>query len=270
LVKTRKEIKFRISNCEKEFPKGNENKILLMKHTYKITGMTCNNCAASVADVLSAVDGVTEVEVDLEKAEAKISSPTHIPIPIFESALPDKYSIVEKGNHISEMERNGVGEKSKFQQLKPLLLVFLYLFVAAFFLNYKEWDIREAMLDFMGLFYIVFSFFKLLDLKGFPESFRMYDPLAKAIPAYGWVYPFIEVALGLLFLMRFQVTFALVTTIVILGITTIGVSKTLLDKKSIRCACLGTALKLPMTEATFIENTIMLVMASVMLFNSMT
>jgi hypothetical protein len=93
----------------------------------------------------------------------------------------------------------------------------------------------------------------------------MYDPLAKAIPRYGWVYPFIELALGLLFLMRFQVTTALIATIVILGITTFGVTKTLLDKKSIRCACLGTALKLPMTEATFIENAIMLVMAVSML-----
>ncbi len=73
-------------------------------------------------------------------------------------------------------------------------------------------------------------------------------------------------ALGLLFLLRFEITIALYSTLVILGITTIGVTKTLLDKKSIQCACLGTALKLPMTEATFIENTIMLVMAAIMLF----
>jgi hypothetical protein len=58
-----------------------------------------------------------------------------------------------------------------------------------------------------------------------------------------------------------------VVTLVILGITTIGVTKTLLDKKSIRCACLGTALKLPMTEATFIENAIMIIMAVLMLLN---
>jgi hypothetical protein len=55
-------------------------------------------------------------------------------------------------------------------------------------------------------------------------------------------------------------------TLIILGITTYGVTKSLLDKKSIRCACLGTALNLPMTEATFIENAIMLVMALIMLF----
>ena len=144
-------------------------------------------------------------------------------------------------------------------------MIFLYLFAAAFLLNYNEWNFNSAMLDFMGLFYIVFSFFKLLDLKGFPESFKMYDPLAKIIPAYGWVYPFIELALGLMFLMRFEIVIALIATIFILGITTIGVIRTLLDKKSIRCACLGTALKLPMTEATFIENAIMLVMAVTML-----
>jgi hypothetical protein len=121
------------------------------------------------------------------------------------------------------------------------------------------------MLNFMGLFYIVFSFFKMLDLKGFPESFKMYDPLAKLIPAYGWIYPFIETVLGLMFLFRFKIDVALVITLIVLGLTTIGVTKSLLDKKSIQCACLGTALKLPMTKATFIENSIMIVMALIML-----
>jgi len=82
------------------------------------------------------------------------------------------------------------------------------------------------MLDFMGLFYIVFSFFKMLDLKGFPASFQMYDPLAKLIPTYGKIYPFIEATLGIMFLMRFQISIALILTIVILSITTIGVVKT--------------------------------------------
>jgi len=67
--------------------------------------------------------------------------------------------------------------------------------------------------------------------------------------------------------MRFEIKIALITTLIVLGITTIGVTKTLLDKKSIRCACLGTALKLPMTEATFIENIIMIAMAISMLTN---
>jgi hypothetical protein len=54
-------------------------------------------------------------------------------------------------------------------------------------------------------------------------------------------------------------------TIVVLSTTTLGVVKTLLKKRAIQCACLGSVLKLPMTEATFIENAIMIVMAASLL-----
>lgn len=235
-----------------------------MKHTYTISGMTCNGCVASVKEKLSSVTGVKEVEVSLEKRAATIVMDEHLSVSTLKGVLPEKYEIKKRESSNRDAQIHEV-EKTKLQQLKPLLLIFAYLFTASFLLNYNTWNTKEAMLDFMGLFYIVFSFFKFLDLKGFPESFKMYDPLAKAAPIYGWIYPFLELGLGVLLLMRFQVAFALIVTIIILGITTVGVVKTLLDKKTIRCACLGTALKLPMTEATFIENTIMLVMALYML-----
>ncbi|MAB47328.1 MAG: heavy metal transporter [Flavobacteriaceae bacterium] len=243
-----------------------------MTHTYNIAGMTCNGCKASVEKSLNALDSVNEVKVNLEKGEAEIIMSSHVSTEKLQNALSDKYTITEKqeknvfaSSNMSSMpmEEN----KSKLQQLKPLLLIIFYIASASVLLHYKDWAWSAFMLDFMGLFYIVFSFFKMLDLKGFPESFSMYDPLAKRVPAYGWIYPFIETALGLMFLMRFEIEIALIITLVILGITTIGVTKTLLDKKSIRCACLGTALKLPMTEATFIENAIMIIMAILMLIN---
>ncbi len=228
-----------------------------MKHTYQISGMTCNGCRSSVEEKLRKVDGIKNLTVDLEKEEAIIEMENHISISQLQSVLPDKYTISERHETVTK--------KTKLQELKPLFIIFGYITIASVLLHIRSWDGKEAMLDFMGLFYIVFSFFKILDLRGFPESFRMYDPLAKAIPLYGWIYPFIETALGVLFLMRFQIPLALVATIIILGITTFGVTRTLLDKKSIQCACLGTALKLPMTQATFIENTIMIVMAVVLL-----
>ena len=79
------------------------------------------------------------------------------------------------------------------------------------------------------------------------------------------LYPFIETAVGLMFLMKFEVFSALILSVLILGLTTIGVTKILISKKSIQCACLGTVLKLPMTEATFIENVIMIFMSIFML-----
>ena len=234
--------------------------------------MTCFNCKTFIEKKLSDLDQIINVEVDLENQEAIIAMDNYTELKVLQKSLPSKYTIsIKEGNTVFNSNQNTSFEiekgKSKFQQLKPLLLIFFYIIAAIVLLHYKDWSWNEAMLDFMGLFYIVFSFFKMLDLKGFPESFRMYDPLAKRIPIYGWIYPFLETSLGLMFLMRFEIKIALIITLFLLGITTFGVTKTLLDKKLIRCACLGTALKLPMTEATFIENIIMIVMAIILLIN---
>lgn len=242
-----------------------------MTHTYNISGMTCNKCKASVEASLSELPEVESVTVNLEAEEAKIQMMSHIQVDKLQKALSDKYKISKQiktnvfQNSASQEENN----QRELKQLFPLFLILGYLFTASLLLNIEPWDISGFMFDFMGLFYIVFSFFKLLDLRGFSQSFQIYDPLAKAIPAYGWVYPFIEITLGLLFLFRFQTHFALITTLIILGITTYGVALTLLNKRTIQCACLGTVLKLPMTKATLIENSIMIVMAILMLFKTL-
>lgn len=241
-----------------------------MKHTYSITGMTCNGCKASVEKALQSVKSIDNVAVNLEASEVTISMSQHVPTLMLQKTLPNKYSLTEKQESNIFQNQSTASEPEKFElkQLFPLFLIFGFITGASILLNYDSWNSNAFMLDFMGLFYIVFSFFKLLDLKGFPESFRMYDPLAKVMPIYGWLYPFVELFLGLLFLMRIQIPYALFVTLIILGITTIGVTKILLDKKSIQCACLGTALKLPMTKATFIENSIMIVMAIIMLIKT--
>jgi len=240
-----------------------------MIHTYTVTGMTCNGCKTSVEGKLNALEYIKNATVSLEKSEASIEMSQHISLETLQKALPSKYTITEiKERNVFEPSSIQEEQKSDFQQLFPLFLIFIFIIGASILLNYKPWDANGFMLDFMGLFYVVFSFFKFLDLKGFPESFKMYDPVAKVVPVYGWLYPFIELALGLLFLMRIQISMALVITLIILSITTIGVTKSLLSKKTIQCACLGTALKLPMTKATFIENSIMIVMAVIMLLKA--
>lgn len=239
-----------------------------MKHTYMVTGMTCNGCKASVEKHLNALPEISNAIVNLDKKEVVVEMSQHLPTNALQEVLPEKFLIKEKTEtnvfSASTKEEN----KSILKQLYPLFLIFLFITGAAVLLNFKSKNLTGFMLDFMGLFYIVFSFFKFLDLKGFSSSFKMYDPLAGKISVYGLVYPFIELALGLFFLMRFQIPIALVITIIILGITTIGVTQTLINKKSIQCACLGSVLKLPMTKATFIENSIMIIMAIIMLISN--
>lgn len=241
-----------------------------MTTTYSIEGMTCNGCRSGVEKKLKEIPGVTNAIVNLENKLATVTTKKPMSVETIRQYLPEKYKVSENKPAVKQSTQieETTSEVSDLVRLKPLFLILFYITVAAILMNRTHFQVEAFMLDFMGLFYIVFSFFKLLDLKGFPATFQMYDPLAKVFPPYAWIYPFLETALGLCFLLRFQVQIALLATLVILGITTVGVTKTLLAKRQIKCACLGTALNLPMTKATFIENSIMLVMAFWMLLGA--
>ena len=238
-----------------------------MNQTFLVSGMTCLSCKTNVENSINSHEHVKEVIVDFEKKELIVNSNKYLELKTFQNLLNSKYTISIKDHKENFKPKASLEyqEKSKIHQLKPLLLIILYITTASILLHYNNWSWDEFMLDFMGLFFIVFSFFKMLDLNGFAQSFKMYDPLAKRISVYGWIYPFIETTLGLMFLIRYEINVALIITLIVLVVTTIGVTKTLLAKKSIQCACLGTALKLPMTEATFIENAIMIIMAVIMI-----
>ena len=224
---------------------------------FKISGMTCSSCVATVTKAIESIRNVKNVTVSLDPGLAVIESNEDVSIDVIHSVLPDKFS-VKPFKYYEDM--NTDDKESFLAKLFPLILILSYISLTSIIINFGR-SLDDLMMDFMGIFFIVFSFFKFLDYKSFPNSFAMYDPLAKALPLYGWIYPFIETILGLMFLFRFQLFTSIVITILSLSITTYGVVNVLKNKQTIQCACLGTAIKLPMTIATLIENGIMIIMA---------
>ena len=122
------------------------------------------------------------------------------------------------------------------------------------------------MRNFMAGFFIVFAFFKLLNLKGFAMSYKMYDVVAAKWKGWGLIYPFVELSLGIAYLINVFPFYVNLITVIVLGISSIGVIKSNLDNKKIKCACLGDVFNLPMSTVTIIEDVSMVVMALVMLF----
>jgi copper chaperone CopZ len=162
-------------------------------------------------------------------------------------------------------------KKSLLVTYYPLLLVIGYLvgLVALLEIAAGSFHWMRAMGHFMGGFFIAFSFFKLLDLRGFFSSYQTYDVLARRSVAYGYAYPFIELSLGAAYLVGFQPTITNVATLVIMILGLVGVTQALLAKRKIQCACLGTVFQLPMSSVTFIEDGLMAGMAVVMLTASL-
>ncbi len=233
-----------------------------MKSKFYISGMICSNCQKTVSDKIKAYEGVLDVKVSLETGLAEIDSKQYLEVFEISKLLGTKYTV--KRN----ISRSKKETKLKLKQLTPLFLIFSYLIMGTFYISSQiNANYEKSMQIFMGLFFITFSLFKFLDYRGFPTSFMRYDPLAKKIPFYANLYPFIETALGIAFLIEWNLPIILFVTLLVLSITSLGVIKTLVNKTEIDCACLGTSLKLPMTEATLVENVIMLSMSSILLIS---
>ncbi len=118
---------------------------------------------------------------------------------------------------------------------------------------------------FMAGFFLVFSFFKMLNLKAFAQSYAMYDVVARRFPAWGYVYAFIELGLGLAYLTGFEPMLTNGITFVVMSVSLVGVLISVLNKQKIQCACLGAVFNLPMSTVTIVEDALMIAMSGAML-----
>lgn len=122
----------------------------------------------------------------------------------------------------------------------------------------------HAMHAFMGFFLTVFALLKLFDLPGFADGFQMYDLLARRVRPYAYVYPFLELTLGLAYLAFWQPVTVYILTIVLLGFGALGVISALRRGLDIQCACMGNVLKVPLSTVALLEDLGMALMALAM------
>lgn len=142
----------------------------------------------------------------------------------------------------------------------------IILFSVGLYFGYgQSW--QDWMRYFMGSFFAVFAGFKLLDLKGFVNSYVGYDILAKRSVAYAYLYPFIELALAVLYFIG--TTWVDYVTLPLMLIGAYGVALQLSKKTNIKCACLGTYIQLPLTTVSLTEDLVMAAMATIMIISGL-
>ena len=201
--------------------------------TYQINGMHCMGCVNKVQKAFISHNHITEADVNLKNASVKLKMTNKLQLDELMDVLKNigDYEVIENE---SEIHHN----KFQLTTYKPLLLVIGFILLVSILSSYKtSFQLMNWMTNFMGGFFIAFSFFKFLDLNGFSNSFATYDIIAKNWKSYGKI------------------------CILILTASTIGVIQAVLSKKQIQCACLGTVFNLPMSTVTVIENFTMISMA---------
>lgn len=247
-----------------------------MDQTFQIKGMHCGACVSKITNALQPF--AAGVSVTLNPPRVTLTDATTTNIAVLQAAVAKAgaYALthesgvpIERG--ASSSAPASIADDAAASWLvtyRPLLLIVGYIAIASFAgttaaaggIDWRQW-----MMNFMAGFFLVFSAFKFLDLRGFADAYAGYDLLAKRWHAYGYVYPFLELALGLAYLFRVAPDSTNVATLLLMGFSSLGVIAALANKRRIVCACLGTVLKLPMSTVTLVEDLGMAIMAAAML-----
>lgn len=179
---------------------------------------------------------------------------------------PDNYLAKKSESPGAKQHQDERG--AKFSDYIPLMVIVALTLLAACAKQHAyagAWDWMHWMHDFMGFFLVVFSMFKFFDMVGFADGFQMYDLLAKPLRPYAYVYPFIELGLGLGYLAHWQPAVVYSATIVVMIFGSLGVFNALRKGLDLQCACMGTVLKVPLSTVALTEDLGMAAMAAAML-----
>lgn len=234
------------------------------------TDLRCGACVESIRPLLDAAPGVARWTADLTSPEKPLTVEGNGVSPGQVDELLRQKGCQVLGELLTTAPTASPGlppDAGPRQSYFPLLLILGYVLGVTGLVEAASgaFDGMRAMSHFMAGFFLVFSFFMLLNLTAFADAYAGYDIVAARWRAYGFAYPFVELALGAAYLTGFQPLATNAVTLGVMGVGTAGVVKSLLARRKIRCACLGSVFNLPMSYVTLTEDLLMAGMAAVAL-----
>lgn len=121
-----------------------------------------------------------------------------------------------------------------------------------------EWSVAFAM--------CLLAMLKLQDVEGFSSMFLGYDLLARRWVRYAYAYPWLEFGAGVLMIAGILNWLSIPVALFIGGVGAVSVVKAVyVDRREIRCACVGGSSKVPLGFVSLTENLMMVVMATWMI-----
>lgn len=237
-----------------------------MKLTYSIQGMHCADCMNKIKAALTPIAHVVTITLEPPQITLHMENPLALEALNAQLAKAGDYRLQPLSDTSSPIQVEpplASGLKAYY----PIFLIASFITGVTFINNISPQGFNAVnwMSQFMAGFFLVFSAFKLLDIRGFAEGYATYDVLAKRWYTYGYIYPFLELGLGLLYLLHWFPAATQAFTVLLMGFSSLGVIQALVKKQTIRCACLGTVLNVPLSSITLVEDALMVLMAGISL-----
>jgi len=198
----------------------------------------------------------TRAEVDAFKAEHNVRT---TPQAWIEGARVGGYT---------DLREKLTGWDPKATTYRPVLYLFAVAALTALalsigFLGAITW---QTLGWFVSASMILLGMQKLRDIEGFTTMFLNYDLLARKWVPYAYIYPFVETGAGILMTGMMLTWLSAPAALLVSTIGAVSVFKAVyIDKRELKCACVGGNSNVPLGFVSLTENLMMMGMSIVML-----
>ena len=153
-------------------------------------------------------------------------------------------------------------EALAYQPIVILFSIGLLLAIAITWLQFGATLTGKTIEWFISISMVLLGLQKLMDLERFSTMFLTYDLLAQRWIRYSYIYPFVEVGAGLMMLVGLLNWVSAPAALFVATIGAVSVFKAVyIDKRNLKCACVGGDSNVPLGFISLTENLMMIGMA---------
>jgi glutaredoxin len=153
-------------------------------------------------------------------------------------------------------------DETSYQPVIAIFLMAAFMAIAANWAAFGDIFTIRAVEWFIAISMCILAIQKLQDLESFSTMFLNYDLLAQRWVRYGYLYPFGEALAGVLMIAGALIWIAAPVALFIGTVGAISIFKAVyIDRRELRCACVGGASRVPLGFVSLTENLMMIAMA---------
>ena len=157
-------------------------------------------------------------------------------------------------------------DATTYQPVIALFSVAALMAIAVTYLTSETVLIGRTIEWFISISMVLLGLQKLQDVEKFSTMFLNYDLLAQRWVRYGYIYPFVETGAGLLMMAGVLTWLSAPAALFVATIGAVSVFKAVyIDKRELKCACVGGDSNVPLGFVSLTENLMMIGMAIWML-----
>ena len=169
--------------------------------------------------------------------------------------------MTDKNKTGCSMDKNIENKSNSIILYIPVIVVFATSAVLAL-------SLRLGFMEFMAFSFAFLASLKLMDIKTFVISFVEYDLISKKHRVYAYAYPFIELGLAVCLLSGVFLKISGLISLIVGSFGAYSIIKTVyIEKRKLKCACVGGGKSVPLGTISIIENLMMVIMGLILVFS---